>query len=83
MAQGECGTLEGYGGWRGGWGGRAEEVAGARGGPLFQRGRRSQGLPPSLSHHRQPGIDSLDSEAGLAAWRRQQRQLEYSWRASS
>ena len=38
--------------------------------------RRAYSLPPSLGHHRQPGIDSLNSLAGLAAWRRQQRQLE-------
>ena len=35
--------------------------------------RRSRGLPPSLSHHKQPGVGSLDSPAELAAWRRQQR----------
>ena len=37
--------------------------------------RRSRGLPPSLSHHRHPGADSLDSRSGLVAWRRQPRQL--------
>ena len=38
--------------------------------------RRAYSLPPSLGHHRQPGIDNLNSLAGLAAWRRQQKQLE-------
>ena len=46
------------------------EVCGAQG--EYRRGR---GLPPSLSHHRQLGIDSLNSEDELAVWRKQQRQL--------
>ena len=79
MAQEECGTLEEYEEWRGGWAagegeqrrwlGR-EERLGFKGG-----GGVKVSHPGLLSHHRQPGIDSLDSEAGLAAWRRQQRQL--------
>ena len=36
---------------------------------------RDRGLSPGLSHHKQPGADSLGSEADLAVWRGQQRQL--------
>ena len=51
---------------------RKYEAAGGRASGWWQR---AYGLPPSLSHHRQPGIDSL---AGLADWRHKQR--HGSWR---
>ena len=45
-----------------------------RAGPQGHGWREAYSLPPSLSHHRQPGIDSA-SLAGLADWRHKQRQL--------
>ena len=43
---------------------QAVEGAGVRGGPLGHGWRKAYSLPPSLSHHRQPGIGNLHGWVG-------------------